>query len=576
MKFSESIVNCPAMHLTDEQLKEVLEKSQLIPSELLSQALAKAQAQGITFCEVLLADDLIKDEHLGRVVAEQLDIPFLNLRKVQIADEVLRMIPEVVSKSRKVIAVKRIASGITVAMSDPDDMDTVSLVQKHTGEMVSVAYATERDISGAVSRYRHGLREDFSEMMKSAANEVREASGRAPDLAEATVVSIVEQLLSYAYENKASDIHLEPHRKNFVVRFRIDGVLHDVVELPTTLHGQVVSRIKVLSKLRTDEHAAAQDGKFRFEVPEEDMDVRVSILPVSTGEKIVMRLLSSKQRQFSLEDLGLLSADLETVKRAFNKPYGMVLSTGPTGCGKTTTLYAILQILNSREINISTIEDPVEYEIGGVNQIQVNPKTNLTFAAGLRSILRQDPDVIMVGEIRDPEAAGIAVNAAMTGHLVLSTLHTNDAATALPRLLDMKVEPFLIASTVNVIVAQRLVRRICSQCLVSNPVKYNELSETITPQAVRRHFGQGRKQIRLYKGKGCKLCGGSGYLGRVGIFEVLEVSEKIRELIMRRANADEVKAQAVADGMTTMFDDGLGKVVAGQTTIEEILRATKE
>ncbi|MDD5109782.1 MAG: GspE/PulE family protein [Patescibacteria group bacterium] len=564
------------MHLSDEQLKDVLISSKLIPAKEVNAAYAKAAAQDVPFREVLLNDDLITDEHLGRITAEQTGVPFVNLRKMQIGDEVLRLIPEVVAKSRRVIALKRDANGVTVAMADPDDMETVALVQKHTGEMVSVVFATARDILGTLGRYRHGLREDFAEAMQRAAAEVKTASRRTTDQDETTVVSIVEQLLTYAYDNKASDVHLEPQRTAVAVRFRIDGVLHDVVDFPKAIHEQIVSRIKVLSRLRTDEHAAAQDGKFRFTVPDEDVDVRVSILPIAAGEKVVLRLLSSKQRQFSLEDLGFGAADLGKVKRAFSKPYGMVLATGPTGCGKTTTLYAILKILNTREINISTIEDPIEYEVAGVNQIQVNPKTNLTFAAGLRSILRQDPDVIMVGEIRDDEAAGIAVNSAMTGHLVLSTLHTNDAATALPRLFDLKVEPFLIASTVNVIVAQRLVRRICSQCLVSYLVKPTELATMLSPTVVQRHFGKGRKSVRLYRGKGCKVCGGSGYHGRVGIFEVLEVSESVRQLIMEHTNADRIKAQAVAEGMRTMFDDGITKAIEGQTTIDEVMRATQE
>ncbi|TSC76836.1 MAG: type IV pilus assembly protein PilB [Parcubacteria group bacterium Gr01-1014_31] len=565
-----------SMHVSDEQLKEALVSRQLLPASQVNAAFAKAEAQHLSLREVLLNDDLIADEHVGRLIADLLGVPFINLRKVQIPEAVLRLIPEVVAKSRQVIAVKRDREGLTVAMADPDDMEAVALVQKATGELVTPALATPRDLGGALSRYRKGLQEDFSALLTAAASEAEAATKeQAVEQAEATVVRIVEQLLAYAYENKASDLHLEPQRDALVVRFRIDGVLHEVVALPKAIEPQIVSRIKVLSKLRTDEHAAAQDGKFRFSVPEEQVDVRVSILPVTAGEKVVLRLLSSKQREFSLEDLGFGAGDLKKVKLAFNKPYGMILSTGPTGCGKTTTLYAILQILNSREINISTIEDPVEYEIAGVNQIQVNAKTNLTFAAGLRSILRQDPDVIMVGEIRDEEAAGIAVNAAMTGHLVLSTLHTNDAATSLPRLLDMQVEPFLISSTVNVIVAQRLVRRICSQCLVSYQAKRKELGATLSPALVTRHFGN-RASVRLYKGKGCQVCGGTGYHGRVGIFEVLEVTEAVRRLIMERANADIIKAEAVKEGMTTMLDDGLAKAVQGATTIEEVLRATRE
>ncbi len=555
------------MRLSDEQLKEALIASQLIAERDLNAAFAKAQTEQLPFGEVLLNEDLIPDEHLGRITAEQLSLPFLNLRTVQIPDDILRLIPEVVAKNRKVIAVKRAGEELVVAMADPDDLETVSLVQKAIQALVRPAYATERDIAGALARYRRGLQEDFAQLLQQAAADVQ---GRDADQAEVAVVRLVEQLLAYAYDNKASDIHLEPQRAGFVVRFRIDGVLHHVVELPKDLEPQIVSRLKVLSRLRTDEHAAAQDGKFRFTAPEEHVDVRVSILPVTSGEKVVLRLLSSKNREFSLEDLGLGPGDLNQVKLAFGKPFGMVLATGPTGCGKTTTLYAIVKILNSREVNISTIEDPVEYEIAGVNQIQVNAKTNLTFAAGLRSILRQDPDVIMVGEIRDEEASGIAINAAMTGHLVLSTLHTNDAATALPRLLDLNVEPFLIASTVNVIIGQRLVRQVCGQCRVSHAVPRQEIGRLFSPELFMRHFGRGKAPLRLYRGKGCPVC------GQTGIFEVLQVSEAIRQLIMARVNADQIKAAAIKAGMTTMLDDGLAKAVKGITTVEEVLRATRE
>jgi type II secretory ATPase GspE/PulE/Tfp pilus assembly ATPase PilB-like protein len=331
-----------------------------------------------------------------------------------------------------------------------------------------------------------------------------------------------------------------------------------------------------MAKLRTDEHRSAQDGKIRVKFEKEKLDIRVSIIPIVEGEKIVMRLLSARSRQLSLEDLGLAGEDLVKLKKEYSKPYGMVLATGPTGAGKSTTLYAILKILNRREVNISTIEDPVEYDIEGINQIQVNAKTNLTFATGLRSILRQDPDVIMVGEIRDTETADMAINAAMTGHLVLSTLHTNDAPTALPRFLKMGIEPFLIASTVNIIIAQRLIRKTCSQCIVSEPTSSADLKKKFLPGLIDKHFGPNKKNIRLYHSKGCPVCGNTGYSGRIGIFEVLVVNEAIRDLIMKRANADEIREQAIKEGMKTMIEDGIKKALAGTTTIEEVLRATRE
>ena len=347
------------------------------------------------------------------------------------------------------------------------------------------------------------------------------------------------------------------------------------MRLPIALHNQVVTRIKVAAKLRTDEHLSAQDGKMQVELSTEELDIRVSIVPVIYGEKVVTRLLSSRSRQFGLTDLGMSEGDLAKVRKGFLKPYGMVLSTGPTGSGKTTSIYSILKILNTKEVNIATIEDPVEYDIEGVNQIQVNPKTNLTFSSGLRAILRQDPNIIFVGEIRDEETADIAVNSAMTGHLVLSTLHTKDAGSSLPRLMDMGIEHFLVASTINVIIGQRLVRRICLKCRVSIDVPVASISENLPRDLVFKYF-KGKKSIRIYKGKGCPVCHSTGHTGRIGIFEVLVLTSEIRELIMAKADADRIKQQAIKDGMMTMLEDGIRKVQKGVTTIEEILRATKE
>ena len=353
-----------------------------------------------------------------------------------------------------------------------------------------------------------------------------------------------------------------------------DGILHDVLYLDKKLHDRITTRIKVLSRLRTDEHMSAQDGKMRTIVDDDSLDIRVSIIPVTEGEKAVLRLLSSSFRQYSLHDLGLNDRDLVKVNRAISKSYGMILSTGPTGSGKTTSIYSILKILNTREKNITTIEDPVEYRMKGVNQIQVNDKANLTFANGLRSILRQDPNVIFVGEIRDSETAGIAVNAALTGHLVVSTVHTNDAATTLPRLIDMKVEPFLVSSTVNVIVAQRLVRKICESCRTETDIKRAEIIKDIPDSKITQYLGSG-DVLKTYEGKGCRVCHATGYSGRIGIFEVIEMSEKIKTLIAQKSDSDDITREAIAEGMTTMLDDGLDKVAKGKTTFKEVLRATK-
>jgi type IV pilus assembly protein PilB len=390
---------------------------------------------------------------------------------------------------------------------------------------------------------------------------------------EVSIIHLVELMIQYAYELRASDIHIVPESEKLRIRFRVDGVMHDIFTFPKELHSEIITRIKVLSGLRIDEHQAAQDG--RFKAPVKDIgyvDVRVSIAPTYYGENSVMRILADKTEQFTLEKLGFEGQDLERINAAIKKPYGMILATGPTGSGKTTTLYTILKILNTPEVSVITIEDPIEYSIEGVDQIQVNAKTGITFAAGLRSILRQDPNIIMVGEIRDEETAGIAVNAALTGHLLLSTLHTNDSATALPRLIDMKVEPFLIASTVNVIIGQRLLRRICDECKVQMKIDDSELASL--KQVIRAEILDDHKNF--YKGKGCGTCDDTGYKSRIGIHEVLLVDDEVREAIMRRASAAEVKKIAVKNGMRPMLEDAFEKAIKGLTTIEEILRVIRE
>lgn len=553
------------MVITDEQLKALVIKNKLIDQKGLDKILEYAKNSDVTLADALRENNLVTDENLGLLIADFLKLPFIILTKTSIAPEVFRIIPERIARKYKMIAFARSKEGVKVAMSDPRNTELLQLLSKKTGERTFIYYATERDISNTLQIYRKDLQKTFDEL-------TQKIVGRANE--DAPITKIVDMLISYAYQDKSSDIHIEPQEKSSLFRFRIDGVLHDVLVLPKDLHDRVVSRIKVLSRLRTDEHLTAQDGKMRIKLEEETIDIRVSIVPIADGEKVVLRLLSSQSRQYSLIDLGMQPADLDKVTRAFNKSYGMVLSTGPTGSGKSTTIYAILKIINTRDKNITTIEDPVEYKIKGVNQIQANTKTNLTFAAGLRSVLRQDPNVIFVGEIRDMETAGIAVNAALTGHLVLSTLHTNDAATTLPRLTDMKVEPFLVASTVNVIIAQRLIRKICDMCRTSIDTSQTELLKNIPPDMIKKHFGI-KKEVVIYKGSGCKVCHFTGYSGRVGLFEVLEVSNRIRKLIIEKTNSEIIAKQAIEDGMSTMLDDGLVKVIKGITSMEEVLRVTK-
>ena len=415
---------------------------------------------------------------------------------------------------------------------------------------------------------------------KEAVNEIAKECSVEEELkmpkGELSIIRLVNALVAHSYNAQASDIHIDPEEEKVRVRLRVDGVLNDSFTFPKNIQSEVVTRIKVLSGLRTDEHQAAQDG--RFKIPIEGVgyvDVRVSIAPTYYGENAVMRILSEKSHGLTLEELGFSERDFKLVKEAIRKPYGMILATGPTGSGKTTTLYSIIRILNTKEVSIVTIEDPIEYSIVGIDQIQVNPQTGITFAQGLRSLLRQDPNIIMVGEIRDEETAGIAVNAALTGHLLLSSIHTNDSATTLPRLLDMNIEPFLIASTINIAIGQRLIRKICQDCKVKKVLtsaEFESLSGVLPAKFLAENFA---KQQHFYVGKGCVKCE-DGYQGRVGIYEVLEVSENIRELIMKRATSSEIKAMATKEGMTSMLEDGFKKALAGITTIEEILRIIHE
>ncbi len=392
------------------------------------------------------------------------------------------------------------------------------------------------------------------------------------DLERATIKDVADGIIRYAYQASASDVHIDPDESYIVIRYRIDGILHDVLMLPKKVHPMLLTRFKVLSELRTDEHLAAQDGRFRLIFDDLPIDVRVSITPTYHGENAVMRLLVGHVKALALEELGFADRDLEKVLANIRKSYGMILATGPTGSGKTTSLYSILQLLNTRERSIITIEDPIEYAVGGITQIPVNVRTNLTFAHGLRSIVRQDPNIIMVGEIRDEETAGVAVNAAMTGHLLLSTLHTNDAAVTLPRLLDMGIEPFLIASTVNIAIGQRLVRKLCTTCATHRKMTKEERESltTFIPADVLDEYDT------FYEPVGCEACNRTGYYGRIGIYEVLEISEEIRRLIMKQENADTIRKQAVSEGMTTMIVDGIKKASSGITSIAEILRVIHE
>lgn len=552
------------------KLFDSLQELGVIDDKKLTSALKQSKTENSSFQEILLINDLISDADLGNTVAELLHFPFIELSTVKIPSDMVYLIPDDYARTHKVIAFGENDKEIKIAMVDPSEDSMVKqFIEQKAQKKASVFYATQRDFEKALKIYKQNLQRSYDEMLKEQVKNIGKDG-----ISEAPIERIVDILIEYAYDNGASDIHLEPEKDGSTVRFRIDGIMQEVLHFTPEIDQQVVSRIKFLSKLRTDEHLSAQDGKIQTRIENEDLDIRVSIVPIVHGEKCVMRLLSARYRQFGLADLGMTETDLKKVMEASSKPYGMILSTGPTGSGKTTTMYAILKILNTKERNIATIEDPVEYEISGLNQIQVNPKTNLTFAEGLRSILRQDPNIIYVGEIRDDETADIAVNSAMTGHLVLSTLHTNDAATALPRLLDMNIEPFLVASTVNIVIAQRLVRKICDKCKVSQTEKMSELEKNFDKKLLQKYFNNSA-EARIYIGKGCPVCRNSGYSGRIGIFEILLLSEKIKDLIVAKNDSQNIMQQAIAEGMTTMVEDGLIKIQEGLTTVEEVIRSTK-
>jgi type IV pilus assembly protein PilB len=556
------------MIIPDEKLRQFVLREKLLTDSAFDEVVAFANNAEISLIDALLDKELITEDDLYQHLSKLVGYPLVKLADCPITPDLLAIIPETIARQYHLVAFKRLSKELHVAMADPGLKDIQAIISKKVGAKVIPYLASRTDINNALQSYRQDVRQIFAKLVGSDYLDNETINEQTP------IARIADLIIEYAYQDRASDIHIEPEEKHSLIRFRLDGVLHDITKLPKSMHERIISRVKILSRLKTDEHLSPQDGKMRLQLAEENLDIRVSIIPVADGEKAVLRLLSSRSRKFSLTDLGMNPKDLAKVTSAIKKSYGMVLATGPTGSGKTTSIYSLLKILNSRDKNITTIEDPIEYRIPGINQIHVNPRTNLNFANGLRSILRQDPNIIFVGEIRDNETASIAVNAALTGHLVLTTLHTNDAATAIPRFIDMKVEPFLLASTINVIIAQRLVRKICSKCRHESFLSLSELKRSLPLEVIKKHFGSATR-IKLYQGLGCEHCHHTGYSGRIGVFEVIEVNSKIRQLISNHADSETIVAAAVSQGMTTMLDDGLNKCKSGDTNLEEVLRVTK-
>lgn len=553
------------MPTNNELLYSLLKESQYINLAQLDKAVKSAQENREDLYDTVLDKDLLSDEELGRIIADHYNVPFIKLSQLSIDPNIVKLLPSDYCRSNLLMVIEIAPDYAKIATANIDKTYLLDFIKKKLNREIKLVFATKKDILDKLS--------SFKALGSSSLDKIVERLSIASNN-PISISDAVQAILEESYNLKASDIHLEPLVHDAVIRFRVDGVLHDVVHLSKDLHLQVVTKIKVLSRVRIDEHFSAQDGKFKFEVGDETIDVRASIVPTVEGEKVVLRLLT-KTRQFNLSDLGMSQEDLDKVRRGFNRSYGMVLSTGPTGSGKTTTIYAILKILNERQRNIASIEDPVEYEVEGINQIQVNPTTNLTFAEGLRALLRQDPNVIFVGEIRDKETAGISINSALTGHLVLSTMHTNNAATTLLRFVDMGIEPFLVTSTLKVIVAQRLLRKTCDRCKSGYDFNVSELKKVFSAKLVDKYFAN-KDSVRLYKGKGCDVCHNTGYVGRVGIFEVLEVTPEIEDLVTSKANIDAIINKAVEQGMRPMLENALDKVQRGITTMEEVIRALGE
>lgn len=582
------------MKVETQQLKDFLLDAGLVTKEQLERAQEKANQINQKLGNVLITEGLISQEELIKMEAYILGIPFVNLEKEKIDPNILKIIPEAIAHSHNIVAFRKSGNHLEVAMLDPEDLRMVEFIKKTTPFKILPRLTTLESLKHVLKQYHKTLEAEFGEIIKEETEGIKVITEQETfegkeelkkTATEMPIIKIVDTLIKHAILQRASDIHIEPAEKEVIIRYRVDGVLREAMILPKQITSGIVARIKVLSNLKLDEHRLPQDGRFKIEAEDYKYSIRVSILPIFDGEKIVMRLLPETTKALTLEAIGLRGKSLERVQDSLRKPVGMLLVAGPTGSGKTTTLYTMMEILNTPGVNISTVEDPVEYRMPKINQTQVNPKIGLTFANGLRALLRQDPDIIMVGEIRDNETAGLAVNAALTGHLVLSTIHTNSAAGAIPRLIDMDVEPFLISSTLNIVLAQRLVRRLCSEkekyrlsdSELKNIAKHCDLDEILRILKEEKIIKTDEtwKNIDFFRPKKSKECP-SGYKGRIGIYEVLLVTESIKELITKEMALDKIQHYAQKEGMRTMIEDGFIKAAQGITSIEEVLRVIAE
>lgn len=587
---------------TDKSIEDILFEQGKLPQDKLSLVKLESINTGKSVEDLILGHNFVSLEDLTAARGELLGISYVDPTVKPISGEVLQLIPEPVARRYVLIPFEydKSTGTLSVAMADPLDLQVVEFIERKSGKKIRPFISTPALLNQAIQdKYGQSLTTEVSAALQEeegtveAKEEIKDLEKVEDVIKEAPVAKIASTLIEYAMKGRASDIHVEPLEDKTRIRYRIDGVLQERLFLPTKVHDALVSRIKILSNMKIDEKRIPQDGRFSFKLGDKVVDLRVSTLPTVYGEKIVMRLLPKAGSAPTLQELGLRGTALKTFEQSIVRPNGIILITGPTGSGKTTTLFAGLSKINSARVNIVTLEDPVEYQIPGVNQVQINPQAGLTFASGLRSFLRQDPNIIMVGEVRDSETAGLAIQASLTGHLVFSTLHTNSSSGALPRLLDMGMETFLLASSISSVVGQRVVRRICPDCkkeyqpppqvvedfqrVLGNLIKHKETLAKMSEQEQKEiHEVEDAKKLKLFKGQGCDKCGDSGYRGRIGIFEALPITDKIGRLILERSPSNKIEEVAIEEGMVSMLQDGYLKVIEGITTIEEVIRVAIE
>jgi type IV pilus assembly protein PilB len=567
--------------LSPDQLKKLLVEQNLIAPERFDELYQEAERKSQNVIDVLVSDGIADRNYIGDLIARALSVPRADFSMSNVDKDMVKQLDEETARQRGAIIFKKEDDGTyDVAMVDPSDLETREFLAQRLKARIKPFLASAEDLNRGFSVYGYELGQDFKKLIEDnvRASLMSQSKNAQESAADLPIVGIVDNILSYALASRASDIHIEILEESTFIRYRIDGILYQVMDMTKTVHPGIVARIKLLAGLKLDEHFAPQDGRFRYQLGNQEIDVRVSTMPTFYGEKVEMRLLESTQKPLSLEDLGMSPEVSKVVSNNLKKSYGMFISCGPTGSGKTTTLYALMNMLNRPEVNVTTIEDPIEYNMRYVNQTQINPQAGVTFASGLRALLRQDPNVIMVGEIRDAETADTAVQAALTGHFLLSSLHTNDAPSAIPRFFDLNVPPFLVSSVLNVVLAQRLVRKVCQTCIYSYDV---DAGVTATLREQLKDNGVPPEETHipatLYRGKGCSACGMTGYRGRLAIYEAIEVNEKMKEFITSaKFDLEALRVLAREGGMKTMFEDGLQKAEVALTTLEEVLRVIRE